>query len=463
MMKGIGAIPGVALGVLGLFLLAGCGADLEPGEQRGGVRSAMGNDDVCPDGQEPDALGGCQDCVAGSFSAGGAACEPCAQGSYSDIAASSCVECGDGLSTAGPGATALDCAPCAAGEASNAATGYLCQACTPGQYSNAGDPACTDCSPGYFSDTPGSASCAPCADNFTTPGPGSTSAACEACPAGLVSYEWTGHTCMALACTPGQSGNPATGVCTDCPQGTYADDPAALTCTPCGDDMSTPAAGSTSAACVACAPGEVSNAGTGYLCVGGGVACPPGQSPDAGGICVNCPRGTFKDTADGAACTPCGDDKSTVGAGSTSARCYACPAGEISNATTDHLCVITAIPPPFFDGIIKDPGAGGAIRVDYGGWSVSSITRTMVTGTKGTDYIEISWTQPPVVGRDLNVRFNVKIGAGYWFTTSFPSSTVEYWDPITRILQARASGYILPVIFEPGISTVFARFAIVLP
>ncbi len=73
-------------------------------------------------------------------------------------------------------------------------------------------------------------------------------------------------------CPPGtfSSGGAA---CVACDQGYYADG-AASSCTACGDGFSTPGVGGTSLDCTPCAPGQISDLGTGYLCqsVGGGGA-----------------------------------------------------------------------------------------------------------------------------------------------------------------------------------------------
>ncbi|HQY63467.1 MAG: hypothetical protein IPQ09_07830 [Myxococcales bacterium] len=52
-----------------------------------------------------------------------------------------------------------------------------------------------------------------------------------------------------------------------CAQGTYHDPPGSATCTPCGDNFSTPGTGSLFADCVACVAPQISRAATGYLCV----------------------------------------------------------------------------------------------------------------------------------------------------------------------------------------------------
>ncbi len=284
-MRTITSLRLAALGALGALLLAGCSPqEPSPKPSARTTKGALAEGEVCPDGQEPDGAEGCQECAAGTFSAGGAACTACDPGTYAEAA--------------GSGA---------------------CVACPVGTYADAaGAGACTACDPGTYAEVEGSG-------------------ACVACPVGTYADAAGG------------------GACTPCAQGYYADTEGNPACFECGEGLSTLGAGSTSAECVACQPGEISNATTGFLCapdpnVGGcggpaavddpalrcedGVACQVGTDCRSGvcsgasGLCVA-----------GASCG--------VGAGDSRSGIETCGVGETAGGGAGHESCCKSLPLPF--------------------------------------------------------------------------------------------------------------------
>ena len=74
----------------------------------------------------------------------------------------------------------------------------------------------------------------------------------------------------AAPCPPGSS-VAAGGPCTECRRGTYSDVADSPTCTPCANNFSTAASGSSSAAdCTLCTPPSTSNAASNNLCIDAG-------------------------------------------------------------------------------------------------------------------------------------------------------------------------------------------------
>jgi hypothetical protein len=304
-----------AVGVVGLALstLAGCSTPRdEPDRAAAGrgvarAKSALAEGEVCPDGQEPDGADGCQECAAGTASAGGAACAACPAGTSADPGSAACVAC--------PAGTFADVD---------------------------GSAACSACPAGAFAGVEGSASCAACEAGSYADIEGS--AACSACPAGTFA-------------------DAGSGACTPCAQGQFTDVEGSAACAACGDGLSTAGPGSTSAECVACAPGEISNADTGFLCVpdgGGG----PGPDPGGGGDCGG--PGAVDDPAlrcaDGVVCAAATDCKSGVcsaatgvcvagtscglAPGDSTAGVDTCGAGETGSGGETHESCCKSLPLP---------------------------------------------------------------------------------------------------------------------
>ncbi len=82
-MRSVDAARVLVTGMLGLGLLVGCGSKQEQAAGKQPVGTARSAAGVCPDGQEPDALRGCQDCAPGSSSTGDL-CTPCDRGYHAD-------------------------------------------------------------------------------------------------------------------------------------------------------------------------------------------------------------------------------------------------------------------------------------------------------------------------------------------------------------------------------------------
>jgi hypothetical protein len=147
---------------------------------------------------------------------------------------------GDGTVPGLPGShgVSLSVPACDIGEG-----GALCLPCQPGQFKNtsANNHPCEACLPGTFSNVTGASNCTVC--DAVSIAPSFGQAACQACGAGFLP-DPTHTTCSlcqpgygAYNCRPCPAGSSkndtTTNECTDCQPGTFAANPAQLTCQPC--------------------------------------------------------------------------------------------------------------------------------------------------------------------------------------------------------------------------------------
>eukprot|EP00611_Tribonema_gayanum_P012221 TRINITY_DN22856_c0_g1_i1.p2 TRINITY_DN22856_c0_g1~~TRINITY_DN22856_c0_g1_i1.p2 ORF type:complete len:184 (+),score=52.20 TRINITY_DN22856_c0_g1_i1:1023-1574(+) len=133
---------------------------------------------------------GCQRCLPGTFSYGGAgaACAACGGNAYSDETAGACTECGlHAVANAGhtecvclPGYGGADCAPCDKLTYSKGGSTAPCETCRDNRVPDPEHTRCDACAPGH-----GGRHCDECKDG--TFSPGGVGAECEHCREGTMS------------------------------------------------------------------------------------------------------------------------------------------------------------------------------------------------------------------------------------------------------------------------------------
>jgi len=197
-------------------------------------KTGQGVCEPCPAGQHStlqNASTSCTQCLAGSYSAGGAGnCTLCPAGRYSSGKdASYCTGCPVGESTSGStGATG--CSSCPSGTyAPNIGTPE-CINCSPGTYALAGSTTCTPCAPGTFTSAPGQSSCQSCGNAVVAQSYGQT--ACVPCYLGLQPAN-TSAAQYCVPCAPGTQNPLASGFCTPCPFGSASPFMATINCPYC--------------------------------------------------------------------------------------------------------------------------------------------------------------------------------------------------------------------------------------
>ena len=285
-------------------------------------------------------------CNAGYTGPSGGPCAACVAGKYKGASGSAeCIDCASGTYSATEAATALTtCIGCLAGTNSPAASTSSAACIRPP--CNAGytgpDDVCSSCVTGKYKDATGSAACTDCASGTYSTTTGATAATtCLACPADKTSpaASTSSAACIFPPCNAGYTG--PDGICSTCAAGTYKVGTGSAACTPCvaGTYSSTPAA-TAAAACVACP------ANSGALCSActllSSCTCDVGYTGPDGVVCSACAAGTYKDITGSAACTNCGTGKySSILAATT---CIGCLAGKISPAasTSSAACVFPA-------------------------------------------------------------------------------------------------------------------------
>eukprot|EP01122_Echinamoeba_exundans_P014218 TRINITY_DN638_c0_g3_i1.p1 TRINITY_DN638_c0_g3~~TRINITY_DN638_c0_g3_i1.p1 ORF type:complete len:3128 (-),score=621.80 TRINITY_DN638_c0_g3_i1:85-9090(-) len=319
-----------------------------------GTTSTLGSADnagsctACPAGAISNVLTGglCQQCGSGSIpDATSSSCTSCPAGTYK-FNSTYCALCGDGLtSSAGTGSTA-GCTSCGIGQYSNTTTNGICQSCPAGTYSTGGQ--CVRCPDGTSSTTggaTGASMCGTCAtDQYSN---SSTNGICQTCPGGFVS-------------------NPTKSGCVACQAGFYELNGV---CVRCPNGYTSVVGANGVGQCTLCAPGEYSNDITGGICQacpagtksvnGVCVACADGTiSATNSSVCNNCPAGYYSNP-DKTACLPCAPGTSTsAGTTGSSAGCTACSFDTYSNASTNYVCVSCPdgyTPNGFQDGCVRAP------------------------------------------------------------------------------------------------------------
>ena len=277
--------------------------------------------------------GTCTSCAAGKYkiTTGNAVCTDCSAGKYSATAGatleSTCLVCPGNSNSPSPSSAATACS-CNAG--STGPDGGVCSPCAAGKYKiGTGIAPCTDCEPGKFSATTGATAlitCIGCMAGTNSPAASTSSDACTfpPCNAG-----YTGPDGMCSACAAGKYKSASgSAVCTDCATGTYSSNLAAAvatTCLTCPAGMNSPAASTSSAACI------FPPCNAGYT------------GPD--GICSTCAAGTYKVGTGPAPCMPCVAGKySTLPAATAETACLACAVNSNSliQSSTAGACTCNA-------------------------------------------------------------------------------------------------------------------------
>ena len=168
---------------------------------------------------------------------------------------------------------------------------------------------CSTCTPGKYKSITGTSACLNCPVN--TPFSPVASLASTAC-------------IVVTDCPPGYTG-PSGGPCTACVAGTYKDNAGTATCIPCPAGTISPAASTSSAACIV----EV---------------CKVGNTGPIGGPCTPCAAGSYKDTTGSAPCTACGVGQySIVVASASSMPCLACLANTASPAGSSSFAACVTV------------------------------------------------------------------------------------------------------------------------
>ncbi|XP_012942656.1 uncharacterized protein LOC101855048 [Aplysia californica] len=313
------------------------------GTEQGGANSSSLCVSFCDPGFEIEASG-CVECERGYFREG--------------VIQDQCKKCPDSnFTTRGNGSTSQD--------------DCNIPVCPPGQYVNhtvSDTYVCQDCDYGLYQDEEAQFSCKPCQENYTTDNvrakdssmcrfvcpPGheespANSMQCKRCPRGTYrgdslqerfqnctecplqnTTDGDGKTsaadCYQAACDAGDFLNATENVCEPCGYGTYQPDKWQSGCLNCNQSFSTLTKGSTSSADCK-------------------FTCPEGQEeyPPNSETCRECPRGYYRNDSLSTRfenCTKCGDEFTTIGAGSvSSSNCSIriCEAGSYRNET-DNLC-----------------------------------------------------------------------------------------------------------------------------
>jgi hypothetical protein len=303
--------------------------------------------------------GTCTPCPADTRCDGTAETAPCPANTTSPVGYSQCFA--DGSSTSldltelqagcAPGyiwnepPVPARCTQCAAGTYAPGGITQTCEVCAPGTVSAQGASACTPCAPGTYDN--GTNVCASCTADF---GAGYTSAegatACENYQAQIAAV--VADTQAHDRCSPGREWSGS--ACVDCGAGEYSDGVTA--CAP--NTVANCALKDTTAlACLTC---DANFEEAGGLCV----ACPAGHTSVAGGLCTYdhsaleqyCPPGYFYDNDDVFACVACASGSwSAAGTSGTdsAAACTLCDANCVAcdRATGQcHACVIGWAPNP---------------------------------------------------------------------------------------------------------------------
>ena len=274
---------------------------------------------ACSPGEHSSFAGGCESCVAGTYSATtddaslkackscdtgqyqpesrGTSCLLCDEGQYQlERGKTSCTECVAGryatyvgtidcqdcvAGTAQPGVGKTGCIDCAQGKATSITGQSTCSDCLAGQFqSNFRQIVCPQCTPGMFQTEIGQHSCKTCPSGYYIETNGTT--ACKTCGAG---------TYISTTGSVGPS-------CTACPTSRYAGASGASSCSPCASGHSCSA--TVSNACVAgryatgtsgrescadCTAGKYSTAAANSACT----TCPSGKVVDTARIaCIDC-------------------------------------------------------------------------------------------------------------------------------------------------------------------------------
>ena len=238
--------------------------------------------------------------LAGQYTQINGTCDQCNRGFYCGAGNASMVQCPNGQTTVGLGAKKLsDCTvACPAGYGVDVRDGS-CQPCPLGTYSPDATTACLSCAQGYTtfvagattvatclqcppgkylsSAVGGAAGCLPCSKGrYSTVSQTTLDKCAGVCPVGKTST-LTGNkddTGCNVLCNFGERVDANTGLCTQCPAGTYED---GNVCVPCK-------------ACAASSPGATDAS----QCTGALPVCAPGQSPDRLTYkCAQCPAGTY--------------------------------------------------------------------------------------------------------------------------------------------------------------------------
>lgn len=267
-------------------------------------------------------------------------CEDCPTGKWSNINASECFFCPEGLylSQSSPG-----CVPCLIGkfrpfeptsecyscpegrstlsEGSNDITD--CINCTSGTYSGAQDNECIECSPGRFSNVNGSISCTVCPVGTFQDLWGQT--ICKDCPLGT----WTDGTTTdsfngCLHCVTGTVRAQGDIGCQLCPIGKFQN----LT----GEQE-----------CLECASGRFMDDQGQSSCS----SCPIGTWTDIMGSisssnCTACPQGTFRDSEQDVGCTQCERGRFSKDIQRT-LNCDLCGSSSYNNKTGQTKCSLCSI------------------------------------------------------------------------------------------------------------------------
>ena len=303
------------------------------------------------------ASGAARSCTCTSSAYGGDKCELCSM-SYS-WNGSSCQFCGaytsigTGVSASGP-AKPCDCSGSAYDRTPGSFTCDLCRErftyinfgfgdsrngcydCMNGSTAAKGPASgairwCSSCPSGFYGFTCCPAgtygtSCTPCpVGQYST---GSELLGCSSCPAGTYNgYRGQTSSAACLACPAGQVSQAGSGYCTACEAGTYTltSNPGEVSCVQCPANTYNPNTGQT-VSCTACPVGTQFN-GTGGKSSSVCTACPIGYyNNTAGQGCTACPANTYNASTGQASCTNCSTGKQFNGTGATaSTSCTACP------------------------------------------------------------------------------------------------------------------------------------------
>ena len=214
-------------------------------------------------------------------------------------------------------------------------SGTACETCDPGSETHKdgarvteGATECVPCDAGSYADSSTNGVCTLCPDKTFASTAGKAS--CDPCGIGrepqLNGVLTTSGATHCIGCDAGTYKDESTGgICVDCPGQTFSEE-GQVSCTTCADGSETHLNGvlTTSGAtqCVGCAPGSYADSSTNHTC-------------------TPCPEQTFSGEGQ-ASCTTCADGSEThlneilVTSGAT--HCVGCAPGSYADSSTEHTC-----------------------------------------------------------------------------------------------------------------------------
>lgn len=256
----------------------------------------------------------CVSCPPGTWkqrTANDTSCHKCHPGTHQPFSGSSnpdtCRECPPG--TFGPRSGHAVCNKCPPGKASNHAATSCSVACPAGSAYAFKRQYCKPCRRGTFTTTTGNVYCEWCNDGFTTSGTGNTK--CRRCRSNEPCFTCNDNY---------QVRDPATGICRNCPLGTFTSKFDGIVCRLCPEG--TYRSIGTEPRCTKCPDGQVTKGPGAIVCRQPKEKCPPQMFLNSVGNCDTCGWGS-EYNRNKKKCQKCTGSK--ISPGGLKSRCVNCP------------------------------------------------------------------------------------------------------------------------------------------